>query len=55
MQLKALIYSNTLNEAFGVNSSVARSSTSFLVSLSVLSQVPSASPLKSKPVWALSL
>ena len=53
--MKGLVYPNTLNEAFGANSSVAHSSTSSYDNLSVLSQVLSVSPLKSKPAWALSL
>ena len=55
MQLKALICFDTVNEAFGANSSAARSSTSSFVNLPVLSRVPSLSPLKSKPTWALSM
>ena len=55
MQLKGLVCPDMLNEAFGSNSSAAHSSTSSLNNLSVLSRVPSVSPLKSKPVLALSL
>ena len=55
MQLKALVCPDTLNEAFGAKSPAARSSTSSFVSLSDHSWVPSVSPLKSKPTWALSL
>ena len=55
MQLKALVYPDTLNEAFGAKSHVAHSSMSSFVSLFDLSRVPSVSPLKSKPTWALSL
>ena len=55
MQLKALVCPGTLYSTFGVNSLVARCSTASLVSLSVLSRVPSVSLLKSKPAWALSL
>ena len=55
MQLKALVCPCTLNDALGANSSAARPITSSFDSLFVLSQVPSVSPLKSKPAWALSL
>ena len=55
MQLKALVCIDTLNEAFGANSPVARSSTLSFDSLFVLSRMLSVSPLKSKPVWAPSL
>jgi hypothetical protein len=55
MQLKGLICHDTRNEDNGANSSAARSTTSSLDSTSDLSQVPSVSPLKSKPAWALSL
>ena len=55
MQLKGLVCPNTRNEANGANSSVARPTTSSLDSASDLSRVPSVSPLKSKPTWALSL
>ena len=55
MQLKALICPDTLNKAFGAKSPTAHSSTSSFDSLSDLSRVPSVSPLKSKPAWALSL
>ena len=55
MQLMAIVCLDTLNEAFGANSPMAHSSTSSLVSLFVLFQVPSVSLLKSKPVWAISL
>ena len=55
MQLKAFDCPGTLNGMFGANSSVARCSTASFVSLSYLSRVPSVSPLKSKPTWALSL
>ena len=55
MQLKALVCPSMLNGAFGANSSAAQHTTASLDSLSVLSRVPSVSPLKSKPAWALSL
>jgi len=55
MQLKALGCPGTLNGAFGGNSSVAWSCTASFISLCDLSRVPSVSPLKSKPGWALSL
>jgi hypothetical protein len=46
MQLKALVCPDTLNGVFGANSSATRCITASFDSLSVLSRVPSVSPLK---------
>ena len=55
MQLKALVCPCTLNDAFGENSLATRHITSSLDNFPILSQVLLVSPLKSKPMWALSL
>ena len=55
MHLKGIVYPNMLNEENRANSSTARSSQTFLDSISDLSWVPSVSPLNSKAGCALSL
>ena len=48
MQLKALVFPCMLNGAFGANSLATRRSTASFNSLSILSRVPSVSPLEIK-------
>ena len=55
MQLKGFVYPNMLKEENRANSSVARSSQTFLDNIFGLSWVPSVSPLNSKAGCALSL